>query len=73
MNKLYALPLLLAFFAATRPVKAQEQVSKFEVYGGYYYARFSVNASAVGGAPSETFNGNGGASSSNTTPTAGSA
>jgi len=41
-------------------MKAQEQVSKLEAYGGYYYARFNVNASAAGGAPSETFNGNGG-------------
>ena len=41
-------------------VKAQEQASKFEAYGGYYYVRFNVNASAAGGTPSETFNGNGG-------------
>jgi len=52
--------LMFVLFSAALPAKAQEQASKFEVYGGYYYARFNVNASAVGGAPSETFNGNGG-------------
>ncbi len=60
MKKSFAYCLLLGLFAATRPAKAQEPVSKFEFYGGYYYARFNVNAGASGGAPSETFNGNGG-------------
>ena len=60
MNKTVALVLLLGLLATARPMRAQEQASKLEVYGGYYYARFNVNASAVGGAPSETFNGNGG-------------
>ncbi|MGA2979376.1 MAG: outer membrane beta-barrel protein [Terriglobales bacterium] len=60
MNKALALVLLLGLFATARPMKAQEQVSKLEAYGGYYFARFNVNASAAGGAPSETFNGNGG-------------
>jgi hypothetical protein len=60
MNKALALVLLLGLFAAARPIKAEEQVSKLEAYGGYYHARFNVNASAAGGAPSETFNGNGG-------------
>jgi len=60
VNKTFALVLLLGLFATAWPMKAQEQASKLEVYGGYYYARFNVNASAAGGAPSETFNGNGG-------------
>ena len=60
MRNAFAIFLGLAIFATARPVKAQEPTSKFEAYGGYYYARFNVNASAVGGAPSETFNGNGG-------------
>ena len=60
MNKTLALVVMLGFFATARPMKAQEQASKFEVYGGYYYARFNVNAGAAGGVPSETFNGNGG-------------
>jgi len=56
----FAIVLVLAFSGVARPVEAQEQAPKLEVYGGYYYARFNVNASAAGGAPSETFNGNGG-------------
>jgi len=55
-----AVVLLLGLFAATRPMNAQEQASKLEAYGGYYYARFNLNASAAGGGPSESFNGNGG-------------
>ena len=60
MKKSLVISLLLALFATARPIKAQEQASKLEAYGGYYYVRFNVNASAAGGAPSETFNGNGG-------------
>ncbi|MFY9845616.1 MAG: outer membrane beta-barrel protein [Terriglobales bacterium] len=62
MRKSSAIVMALAFFAMAmaKPIKAQEQPSKFEVYGGYYYARFNVNASNAGGTPSETFNGNGG-------------
>ncbi|HSZ60710.1 MAG TPA: outer membrane beta-barrel protein [Terriglobales bacterium] len=60
MNKSFAVLLTLALFAATRPISAQEPISKFEAYGGYYYVRFNVNGSAAGGSPSETFNGNGG-------------
>ncbi len=60
MNKSFAIFLLLALFAAAPPVKAQEQAPKLEVYGGYYYARFNVNANVPGIAPSATYNGNGG-------------
>ena len=60
MNKAFALVLLLGLFAATPPIKAQEQTSKFEAYGGYYYVRFNVNANVPGIAPSATYNGNGG-------------
>ena len=60
MKKSFAIVLALALLAIAGPMMAQESPSKFEVYGGYYYARFNVNASAAGGAPSETFNGNGG-------------
>jgi outer membrane immunogenic protein len=56
----FAIFLTLALFAVVRPMSAQDQVSKFEAYGGYYYVRFNINASAAGGAPSETFNANGG-------------
>jgi opacity protein-like surface antigen len=60
VNKAFAIVLALGLFVVARPLKAQEQASKLEAYGGYYYARFNVNASATGGTPSETFNGNGG-------------
>jgi opacity protein-like surface antigen len=60
-NSLLSLSSVLFFsLFAVSPVKAQDQPAKFEAYGGYYYARFYVNASATGGSPSETFNGNGG-------------
>jgi outer membrane immunogenic protein len=39
---------------------AQEEFSKVELYGGYYYARFSINANLPGVPPSQTFNANGG-------------
>jgi hypothetical protein len=54
VKKSFAIFLTLALFAAARPIGAQEQPSKFEVYGGYDYARFNVNASGAGGPPSET-------------------
>jgi opacity protein-like surface antigen len=65
MNKAFALVALLGLFATARPIKAQgqssvEQASKFEVYGGYYYARFNVNANVLGIPPSATYNGTGG-------------
>ena len=60
MQKPFAIVVLLGIFATARPMKAQEQVSKLEVYGGYYYARFNVNANVPGIAPSATYNGTGG-------------
>jgi opacity protein-like surface antigen len=60
VKKSCAFLLLLSLFGAAQIVKAQEQASKLEAYGGYYYVRFYVNASAAGGSPAETFNGNGG-------------
>lgn len=39
----------------------QGQASRIELYGGYDYIRFNINASArVLQPPTETFNGNGG-------------
>jgi hypothetical protein len=55
-----AIFLTLVLFASARPVRAQDQVSKLEAYGGYYYARFNVNANVPGIAPSATYNGTGG-------------
>jgi hypothetical protein len=60
MNKAFALVLLLGLFAAAPPTNAQEQTAKLEAYGGYYYARFNVNANVPGVRYTETFNGNGG-------------
>ena len=60
MKNSNAILLILALFAAARPVSAQEQPAKFEAYGGYYYARFNINANVPGIAPSATYNGNGG-------------
>ena len=60
MKKTVAFVLLLGLFATARPMKAQEQASKLEAYGGYYYARFNINANVPGIAPSATYNGNGG-------------
>ncbi len=39
MNKALALLLVPGLFAAAPMMKAQEQATKFEAYGGYYYAR----------------------------------
>jgi outer membrane immunogenic protein len=60
MNKALALVPLLLLFAFARRVDAQEPASKFEAYGGYYYARFNVNANVPGIAPSATYIGKGG-------------
>ena len=60
VNRSLALVLTLALSWASKAVTAQEQAAKLEAYGGYYYVRFNVNASAAGGGPAETFNGNGG-------------
>jgi hypothetical protein len=60
MNKTFAVVLLSGLFAAAPSITAQEQSSKLEAYGGYYYARFNVNADVPGAPPSQTFNGNGG-------------
>jgi hypothetical protein len=63
----YALAVVLSLFAVTvAPTRAQQdqdqgQASRLELYGGYDYIRFNINASAsVLQPPSETFNANGG-------------
>ena len=60
MKKSLTVVLLFALFGIALPAKAQDETSRLEAYGGYYYARFNVNANVPGIAPSETFNGNGG-------------
>jgi opacity protein-like surface antigen len=54
-----AVALLLAVFGSASVAKAQEHPA-FELYGGYDYVRFNVNANVEGQPPSQTFNANGG-------------
>lgn len=58
MNKLVL--AALAFAVLALPSRAQDETPRLEAFGGYYYARFNVNANVAGVAPSLTFNGNGG-------------
>ena len=59
MRNLPAAALLLAVLGYASIAKAQEPPA-FELYGGYDYIRFNVNANVPGIAPSATYNGNGG-------------
>lgn len=60
MKKLFAAVLWVAALAVVLPAHAQEGTSKVELYGGYDYVRFNINARVEGFPPSATFNGNGG-------------
>jgi opacity protein-like surface antigen len=60
MRKSFAVVLLFTLPGIALSAKAQDETSKFEAFGGYYYTRFNVNANAPGIAPSATYNGNGG-------------
>lgn len=60
MRKSIAVGLLLALLGTVPLAKAQEKPSRVELYGGYYYARFNINANLPGVAPSATYNGYGG-------------
>jgi opacity protein-like surface antigen len=60
MMKSLAVGLLLGLLGATPLAYAQEEPSKFDLYGGYYYARINVNANVPGIAPSATYIGEGG-------------
>jgi len=59
MRKSLAVVSLLAALAAPT-LKAQEQPSKVELYGGYDYVRFNINANVSGQPPFQVFNANGG-------------
>jgi hypothetical protein len=52
--------LLLAAVGVAQTLSAQEKAAELELYGGYDYVRFNVNANVAGQPPSQTFNGNGG-------------
>ena len=60
MRKSLAVGLLLGLLATVPLAKAQEEPSKFDLYGGFYYARINVNANVPGMAPSATYIGKGG-------------
>lgn len=52
--------VLLLAAAAVQQVEAQVAPSALELYGGYDYVLFRVNAKVVGQPPFQTLNGNGG-------------
>ncbi len=56
------LPVVLLFVGiiAAPALQAQDDKTKLELYGGYDYVRFNINANVVGQPPSQTFNANGG-------------
>jgi len=60
MRKSLAVGLLLGLLGTVPLAKAQEEPSKVDLYGGYYYARFNVYADVPGLAPYATYNGQGG-------------
>jgi len=60
MRKSLALGLLLGVLGTVPLAKAQEEPSKVDLYGGFYYARINVNANVPGMAPSATYIGKGG-------------
>lgn len=60
MKGVLAVGLLLGPFGTMQLTNAQEQPSKCELYGGYYYVRFNINANLPGVTPSATYNGYGG-------------
>lgn len=60
MRNSRAVVLLLAVLSLVPSLRAQEDSSKFELYGGYNYVRLNVNANVSGQPPSQTFNANGG-------------
>jgi hypothetical protein len=59
MRNSLAIGLLLGLLGTTQLTKAQE-ASKFELYGGFSFVRFNINANLPGVAPSATYNAYGG-------------
>jgi hypothetical protein len=62
MRNTLALALLFATIGTAPSLWAQTDtdLSKYEIYGGYDYVRFNINANVAGHPPFQTFNGNGG-------------
>src|SRR5271163_2964952 len=57
---LFATLVLFVILGSAPQVKAQDEPSKLDLYGGYDYVRFNINSGVSGQPPSQTFNGNGG-------------
>jgi len=55
-----SLALFLGLLGTAPLAKAQAGPSKIDLYGGFYYTRFNVNANVPGIAPSATYIGKGG-------------
>jgi outer membrane immunogenic protein len=62
MKKSFGAVLLFMLAAIALPAHAQNDTSQLEVYGGYDYVRFNINANLPGVAPTASYNGNGGGS-----------
>jgi outer membrane immunogenic protein len=60
MRNFLAVVSLLAAICVAPAVRAQEDLSRLELSGGYNYVRFNINAKVSGQPPAQTFNGNGG-------------
>jgi Outer membrane protein beta-barrel domain len=60
MRHSLAIAVLLCAATCAPALRAQQEPSKVELYGGYDYVRFNINANVSGQPPSQTFNGNGG-------------
>lgn len=62
MRNALAVALLFATIGGAPSLRAQTDtdLSKFEIYGGYDYVRFNINANVPGHPAFQTFNGNGG-------------
>jgi hypothetical protein len=60
MKNSLAVVLFFVAMSAAPALWAQDAPSKLELYGGYDYVRFNINANTSGQPPSQTLNGNGG-------------
>jgi hypothetical protein len=62
MKPLIVLALSFLAVGTARPLRAQAGPPRFELYGGYDYVRFNINANVAGFPPTESVNLNGGSS-----------
>lgn len=62
MRTPFAAILLLTLAVFVLPANAQNETPQLEIFGGYDYVRFNINANIPGVAPSASYNGNGGGS-----------